>query len=254
MSKALITGASSGIGKEFAYILAEKGFDLFIVARSKDKLDKIASSLKETFNISVNVIVKDLSEEKSSFELFELLKGEDIDIVINNAGFGKYGDFLNFDADTYRKMINLNILTLTILTRLFGEKMAKRKHGKILNVSSTAAFQPLPRFSVYAATKAYVLSLSEALHYEFAKYGVTVTVLCPGPTKTNFGETAETHGTKMFNPAGLANPRFVAEEGLKGLFNGKPLVITGKQNKILAFLAKALPFSAILKISSYFVK
>ncbi len=254
MSKALITGASSGIGREFAFLLAEKGYDLVLVARNEAKLEEIASKLEEAFNVSVKVIVKDLSSESASFELFESLKNEEINILINNAGFGKYGDFLKFSAETYMQMINLNILTLTLLTRLFGERMKKKREGKILNVSSTAAFQPLPRFAVYAATKAYVLSLSEALHYEFAKFGVTVTVLCPGPTKTNFGKTAETHGTKIFNPTGLADPKFVASEGLKGLFNGKPLVITGKQNKILAFLAKVLPFGAILKISSYFVK
>ncbi len=254
MNKALITGASSGIGKEFAFLLAEKGYDLFLVARNEEKLRRIAKEIEGRFGISVGVVRKDLSVENASFELFDELKRENIDLLVNNAGFGKYGEFFKFSAETYMQMINLNVLTLTLLTRLFGEKMKENGGGKILNVSSTAAFQPLPRFAVYAATKAYVLSLSEALHYEFQKFGVTVTTLCPGPTKTNFGETAETHGTKMFNPTGLADPKFVAMEGLKGLFNGKSLVITGKQNKMLAFLAKALPFGMILKISSFFVK
>ncbi len=254
MSKALITGASSGIGKEFAFLLAEKGYDLVLVARSEEKLREIARKIEETFNVSVKIFVKDLSFESAAFELFEELKNEDVDILVNNAGFGKYGDFLKFDAETYRQMINLNVLTLTLLTRLFAEKMKEKGKGKILNVSSTAAFQPLSRFAVYAATKAYVLSLSEALHCEFRKFGITVTTLCPGPTKTNFGETAETHGTKMFNPTGLADPKFVASEGLKGLFSGKPLIITGRRNKILAFFARILPLSIVLKISSYFVK
>ncbi len=254
MSKALITGASSGIGKEFAFLLGSRGYDLVLVSRNKEKLSLIAEEIEKSYGVSADIIKKDLSEQGSAFELYEALKGERIDILINNAGFGKYGEFLKFSPEDYLKMVNLNVLTVTLLTRLFGEDMAKTGRGKILNVSSTAAFQPLPHFAVYAATKAYVLTLSEALHCELKRKGVTVTTLCPGPTKTNFGKTAETHGTKMFNPAGLADPKVVAEQGLEALFEGKPLVITGAQNRVVAFLAKTLPFSVVLKISSYFVK
>ncbi len=256
MSFALISGASSGIGKEFAYLLAARGYNVVLVSRNGDKLNEVKADIESRFGVKAIVVPLDLSDIGAAEALFNRItdRGIKIEVLINNAGFGKYGDFLKYDSDVYEKMIVLNTITPTSLMLLFGRKMAENGKGWILNVSSTAAFQPLPYFAVYGATKSYVLKLSEALYEEFREKGVTVTALCPGPTKTNFGKTAETVGTKMFNPAGLADAKFVAEKGLKGLFNGKRVVVCGKFNNILAFLTKIMPDRIVLKISSRIMK
>ncbi len=252
MSFALVTGASSGLGKEFTYLLAEKGYNVVLVARSEDKLLEIKKDIQDKYRVRAIVIAMDLSVMNSAELLLETIQKQKIfiDVLINNAGFGKFGNFLQYDAKTYEKMIFLNTVTVTSLVRLFGNGMVKKGKGKILNVSSTAAFQSLPHFSVYAATKSYVLSLSEAVHYEFRDSGVTVTVLCPGPTATNFGVTAGTRGTKMFNPGGMMDARVVAREGLKGLFKGDMVVVPGKFNKFLAFFAKHLPVKIVMFIAN----
>ena len=256
MSFALISGASSGIGKEFAHLLAARGYDLVLVSRKGDKLNEVKVDIEFKFDVKVVTEPIDLSEIGAAEALFNRItdRGVEIDVLINNAGFGKYGNFLKYDSDVYERMIVLNTITPTSLMLLFGRKMVERGKGWILNVSSTAAFQPLPYFAVYGATKSYMLKLSKALYEEFHNKGITVTALCPGPTKTNFGKTAETVGTKMFNPAGLADAKFVAEKGLKGLFSGRRVVVCGKFNNILAFLAKIMPDRIVLKISSRIMK
>ncbi len=256
MNNALITGASSGIGKQFAYLLAEKGYNVILVARSEDKLKEVANGIRMKYTVKVIYIVMDLSEEGSARRLFNKVmeKGISVGILINNAGFGKFGDFFKYSSDIYERMILLNVLTLTNLTYLFGNNMAENGGGKILNVSSTAAFQPLPHFAVYAATKAYVLSLSEALHYEFMNKHVTVTALCPGPTATNFGVIAETRNTKMFNPSGTMDANEVARVGLDALFKGKSFEIAGRFNKFLAFFVRCLPSSLVIKIATKALK
>jgi short-subunit dehydrogenase len=253
---ALITGASSGIGKEIAYILAGRGYNLILVARSADKLRAVAHDIERRYKVKVFVLSVDLSESGAALYIFEeaMKRHLHIDVLVNNAGFGKFGNFFKFEIQTYEKMIELNVSTLTKLTHLFGKEMIRAGKGWILNVASTAAFQPLPNFAVYAATKSYVKSLSIALHYQLKNKGVVVTALCPGPTKTNFGAVAETHGTHMFNPGGLMDARKVAEAGIIAMFNGKPCVVPGIKNKILAFFAKVLPLSVVMNVVSKTVK
>ncbi len=256
MNSALISGASGGLGKEFAYLLAERGYDVILVARSQNKLKEIANDIKTKYNVKTDYIVMDLSKTDAAELLFNKIaeKGISVNVLINNAGFGKFGDFFKYNIDVYEKMILLNVLALTNLTYAFGNNMVKNGGGKILNISSTAAFQPLPRFAVYAATKAYVLSFSEALHYEFKRKGVTVTALCPGPTATNFGVVAGTHGTKMFNPVEMMDANKVARIGLDALFKGKPLEIAGSFNKLLSFLARYIPANLVIKIAAKVLK
>lgn len=253
---ALITGASYGIGREIARALAKRGFNVVLIARSMDKLQIVSEDIKSTYGVNCYIVNADLSINGAAEDIFDRVRnlGIQIDVLVNNAGFGKFGDFFKFDLDTYEKMIDLNILSLTKLTYLFGREMIRNKRGWILNVSSTAAFQPIPNFAVYAATKAYVKSFSNALYYQMREKGVVVSTLCPGPTKTNFGKTAETIGTHMFNPAGLMDPGEVAEIGIKGLFKGDICIVPGFLNNILAFLAKIFPISIVMSIADRVVK
>jgi len=253
---ALVTGASSGIGKEIARVLAKRGFNLVLIARSVDKLQTVSEEIKNTYGVNCYIVNADLSISGAAEDIFNRVKslGVHIDVLVNNAGFGKFGDFYKFDLDTYKRMIRLNVLTLTELTYLFGKEMIKNKKGWILNVSSTAAFQPIPNFAVYAATKAYVKSFSNALYYQMKNNGIIVSALCPGPTRTNFGKTAETVGTHMFNPAGLMDPEKVAEIAIDGLFKGKACIIPGFFNNVLAFFAKILPLSIVMSITDRVVK
>jgi uncharacterized protein len=189
---ALITGASNGIGLELAKIHASKGGDLVLVARNKTKLDELKSALEKQFNISVYTIGKDLSTANAAQEVYDETTKQKIDIeyLINNAGFGDFGMFVETDWNKELQMINLNITTLTQFTKLYLQEMVKRKNGKIMNVASTAAFQSGPTMAVYYATKAYVLSFSEAIDNEVSGTGVTVTTLCPGATESGFQAAA----------------------------------------------------------------
>ena len=253
---ALVTGASSGIGKEIARVLAKRGFNLVLIARSVDKLQTVSEEIENTYGVNCYIVNADLSISGAAEAIFNRVKslGVHIDVLVNDAGFGKFGDFYKFDLDTYKRMIHLNVLTLTELTYLFGKEMIKNKRGWILNIASTAAFQPIPNFAVYAATKAYVKNFSNALYYQMRGKGVVVSTLCPGPTRTNFGQTAETIGTHMFNPSGLMDPGRVAEIGLKGLFMGKVCIIPGFFNNILAFLAKIFPLGIVMFVTNKVVK
>ena len=253
---ALITGASYGIGREIARVLAKRGFNLVLIARSVDKLQIVSEDIENTYGVNCHIINADLSISGAAEDIFNRVKdlGIQIDVLVNNAGFGKFGDFYKFGLDAYKKMIHLNVLTLTELTYLFGREMIRNKRGWILNVSSTAAFQPVPNFTVYAATKAYVKSFSNALYYQLREKGVVVSTLCPGPTKTNFGKTAETIGTHMFNPAGLMDPGTVSEIAIRGLFDRKVCIIPGFLNNILAFLAKIFPLSIVMYVANRIVK
>ena len=253
---ALVTGASSGIGKEIACALAKMGFNVVLVARSVDMLKAVSEEIKNAYGTNCYIINADLSISGAAEDVFNRVKalGVQIDVLVNNAGFGKFGDFYKFSLDAYKKMIYLNVLTLTELTYLFGKEMVKNKRGWILNISSTAAFQPVPNFAVYAATKAYVKSFSNALYYQMREKGVVVSTLCPGPTKTNFGKTAETIGTHMFNPAGLMDPGTLSEIAIRGLFDRKVCVIPGFLNNILIFLAKIFPLSIVMYTANRIVK
>lgn len=242
---ALITGASGGIGYEMAKLFAMDGINLILIARSADKLNEIKDKFERDYNISVSAIAFDLSEIEKLAQIIALIDKENvtIDYLVNNAGFGLQDDFLNGSTDHYTSMINLNINTLTFFTRIFGERMIGERKGKILNIASIAGFQPDPYFAVYGATKAYVLSFSEALYKEFENSGVSVTVLSPGLTQTGFIERAGMQGSKMLQ-SGVMRAELVAKAGYVGMMKGKRHVIPGTVNKIMAFFTKIFPTSA----------
>lgn len=237
---ALITGASLGIGYEFARILADHHYNLVLVARSTDKLNALADRLS---NVRVQVIAKDLSKPGSGAEIFEELKQKNIqvDVLINNAGFGDYGMFHECQLERQLQMIDLNVRSLTELTHLFGKMMVNRKDGKILNVASTAAFQPGPLMSVYYSTKHYVLAFSEALANEWQDLGVTVTALCPGPTESGFQEAANMGRSKLFKNFKLPTSEEVALYGYEALMRGDRVAVHGTINKILTSTVPFLP-------------
>jgi len=251
---ALITGASSGIGLELAKIFARESHDLALVARSHDKLKYIAEDLQETYGVQVKYYTKDLSISSTPEEIFEVLQSEggNIDVLVNNAGFGWRGEFAKMELSDALEMIQVNITTLTHLTRLFLPGMIERKRGKILNVASTAAFQPGPMMATYYASKAYVLSFSEALSEELQGTDVTVTALCPGPTATGFGQRAGFVNEKIFGDIFSMDSHTVALEGYKGLMKGKPLVISGWKNwfgtQLVRFIPRPLPARVVKKV------
>lgn len=251
---ALITGASSGIGLSFARLLAQQGSDLILVARHQKQLEQIATDLSKHSGITVHVIAADLSAPNAAQNLFVQTQklNLSVDILINNAGFGKWGDFLCFDTATYRSMLDLNIISLTDLCHLYLPKMLEKKEGGIINVASTAAFLPIPYAAVYSASKAYVLSLSEALYGEYGNQGVTVLALCPGGTKTNFAAVADatvdvTHSFK-------SSPDTVAQDALDAFLKHKPYVVSGWRNYFHTLLPRFLPRKTTISLIATFWK
>ncbi|CAM3174442.1 SDR family NAD(P)-dependent oxidoreductase [Sporolactobacillus spathodeae] len=240
---ALITGASSGIGYEMVQLLAAEGYNLILVARNHVKLQEIKASLP---NQQVVVIAQDLSLPGASKLVYDKVAelGLTVDVLINNAGFGRVGAFHALTLQEQMQMIQLNIAALTELTYLFLPDIKKRQ-GMLLNVASTAAFQPGPFMAVYFASKAFVLSLTEALAEELAGTGVHVTALCPGPTHTNFGKVAHAENIKMF--ARTMDAAVVAKKGWTALKSGKQVMITGAWNRVGAFAAKLLPSIVAVK-------
>ncbi|MFB6306944.1 MAG: SDR family NAD(P)-dependent oxidoreductase [Flavobacteriales bacterium] len=247
---ALITGASSGIGYQLAELCAADKHDLILVARRIKELDELKEKLEKKYAIQIKTISKDLSLPSSPSEIHEILLEEGIvpEILINNAGFGDFSDFKNTDPTTNDNMIRVNVLALTQLTRFFIEDMIKNKKGGILNVASTASFQPGPLMSVYYASKSYVLSFSEALAEELKNTGISVTALCPGPTETEFQETAGMEKSKLFKRLSVMSPAKVAQIGYKGLKKGKRVVIPGSMNKMLTTSIRFTPRSIVSKI------
>lgn len=233
---ALITGATTGIGLELTKLLAADGYALVLVARSEQRLSEIAADLKAKFNVSVKVIAKDLAVTGNAKDLARQLQEEDISVhtLVNNAGFGISGTFTEIDLQRELEMIQLNVISLVILTKLFASEMVKRGEGRILNVASTAAFQPGPFMLSYYATKAFVLSFSEGLAEELKESGVTVTALCPGPTDTRFSKRAEVQKSALFQGSlmPVLDPSVVAKIGYRGLQKGQRIVIPGLTNKI----------------------
>jgi len=248
---ALITGASSGLGVEFARIHASKGDNLVLVARSTDKMKVLKAELIKEFGISVHVIGKNLTSQTAVREIFDELKAKKIkiDYLINNAGFGDFGTFAQCDWDKQSDMINLNVMALTYLTRLFLPEMIKNKYGKIMNVASTAAFQPGPTMSVYFATKAFVLSFTEAIANELKGTGVTATALCPGATNTGFKENASLDNSNLFKGNQIATSKEVAEFGYKAMMKGKTVVIHGLMNRIMAASVRFAPRKVVAAIA-----
>lgn len=248
---ALITGASSGIGFELAKIHASKGDNLVLVARSKDKLEALKLELEEKYKISVYIIVKDLSLINAAQEVYNETTKQNISIeyLINNAGFGLFGMFYETDWDKELQMINLNITTLTTFCKLYLKDMVARGHGKIMNLASTAAFQPGPTMAIYYATKAYVLHFSEAINNEVRDKGITVTALCPGPTESGFLVAAELEESNLFKRGKVPTSKVVAEYGYKAMMKGKAVAIQGFKNAFLANSVRFAPRSLVVKIT-----
>jgi uncharacterized protein len=250
---ALITGASGGIGYELAKLFARDGTNLVLVARSGDKLVQVSKELRGNFACIVKTIALDLSHLPAPKFLFDQLQGEGIavDILINNAGFGAFGEFAQMAEQEILGQIDLNIAALTHLTRLFVPPMIARRRGKIMNVASTAAFQPGPLMAVYYATKAYVLSFSEALANELNGSGVTVTCFCPGPTNTGFARRAGNDGTRLFKKIGGMSAETVARDGYRALIAGKTVAISGAQNWLAAESVRFAPRKLVTAISRW---
>lgn len=238
---ALITGGASGLGYEFALLLGKNGYQLILIDIDSDQLEIVKQELENNFQIKVNTITKDLSLQNSAAELFEELKVNSIDVLINNAGFGLFGPFYNTNWERELSMLNLHVVTTTQLTKLLLDGMIKRGKGKILNISSLAAFQSGPLMAIYYASKAYILSFSEAIANELKGTGVTVTVLCPGQTKTSFQEVVSEGNKTNKISFNIATANKVAEYGYKAMMRGKSLAIPGVLNKILSFLPRILP-------------
>jgi|YNPMSStandDraft_1061717.scaffolds.fasta_scaffold00860_14 short-subunit dehydrogenase len=252
MKTVLITGASFGIGYELAKIFANEKYNLVLTARNKERLNKIESELKLKNNIYIKTLVKDLSHPSAPQEIFDELINDriEIDVLINNAGFGLLGPFTDLSLRDQIDMIQVNITSLVHLTGLLLPSMINRGSGKIMNVASTAAFQPGPNMAVYYATKSFVLSFSKALYKELKNKNIIVTVLCPGPTKTEFQKRARMENINLERSKLL--PYMSAEEvaiaGYKGLMSGKRVVIPGFMNKLGTKIVKFSPESLLLKV------
>jgi short-subunit dehydrogenase len=247
---ALITGASFGIGMEFARIFAREGYNLVLVARTADRLRQLASELEKNRSTRSLILAVDLTEPGAAAYVLDQTTRADIqvDVLVNNAGFGQYGPFADSDLEECLRQIQLNVTTLTHLTRLYLPAMIERQTGRILNVASTAAFQPGPLMAVYFATKAYVLHFSEALANELRGSGITVTCLCPGATATEFHKRAKATGMNLLR-FGAMDARTVAEDGYRAMLAGKPVVISGFKNWILAQSVRFSPRRLVTTIA-----
>ena len=247
----LVTGASSGIGLELARECAANGHDLVIVARRQERLEDFAQTVRKEFDVNVNIVVMDLSVDGSRKNLFDQVKSKNIEIdyLINNAGFGDYGPFVDSNLDRQIEMVNLNIVALTELTRLFLPDMIGRRQGAILNVASTAAFQAGPMMSVYFATKAFVLHFSEAVANEVHQTGVRVVALCPGTTESEFADTAQAERSLMFNMRKLPTSKQVASYGYVSMIKGKRVAVHGLLNKVLTFFVRLVPRKVVTAIA-----
>lgn len=246
MAHALITGASFGIGRELARECARDGYDLILTARSEQQLETVADELRRDTGRNTTVIALDLARPGAAADLFEQVARRDlvVETLINNAGFGLVGPVLELDADRLTQMLHLNVTALTELSRLFGARMKESGRGYIMNVASTAAFQPGPLMAVYYASKSYVLSFSVALANELKDFGIKVSCLCPGPTTSEFAERSGASKTKLFHSgANVMSAVEVAAQGYRALKAGKPICITGRLNALMAFLTRFAPTS-----------
>lgn len=248
MATALITGASNGIGLELAKVHASKGDDLVLVARNKSKLDELKTELEKKFKVKVYTIGKDLSAANAAHEVYtETTKqGIQVDYLVNNAGFGDFGMFVDTEWKKEEQMINLNITTLTQFTKLYLKDMVRRRSGKIMNVASTAAFQSGPTMAVYYATKAYVLSFSEAVDNEVRDKGVTITALCPGATESGFQAAAAMEESALVKGKKLPTSQEVASYGYEAMMKGKTVAIHGFMNWLMANSVRFLPRAIVV--------
>jgi hypothetical protein len=246
---ALVTGASGGIGEELARLFAADGHDLVLVARSRDKLERLAGELAGKHGVAARVLAADLARPEAPREIFEELTagGVAVDALVNNAGFGSYGLFAETDLKSELDLLRVNVVALTHLSKLFLPGMIARRRGYVMQVASTAAFQPGPLMAVYYASKAYVLSFSEALANECEGTGVVVSALCPGPTETGFVAAAGMGDSKLFDRA-VMDARTVAVEGYRGMLAGKTVVIPGLRNNLLARSIGFFPRSLVTRV------
>jgi len=248
---ALITGASSGIGLELAREFAKNGHPLVIVAPVASELEKIAEQIRGEYGVPVRVIAKDLEDASAPFQIWEELQncGIGVEILVNNAGFGVRGNFWEISLQDDVGMIHLNIEAVVRLTKAFLPPMLARGHGRVLNTASVAGFEPGPLLAVYHATKAFVLSLSEALATELEDTGITVTALCPGPVDTDFFPKADMVETRAFQKANVMAPQEVAEIGYAALMRGERVIVPGGMNKAMVFSRRMTSESAQAKMN-----
>lgn len=246
--RALVTGASSGIGRDIALLLAEDGFSIILTGRDETALASVADRCRTEHGATAEVIAADLADPASPQVLFDRVRS--VDVLVNNAGFGTYGPFAEADLNAELQLLQVNIVALTRLTRLFLPGMVQRQWGRILNVASTAAFVPGPYMSTYYASKAYVLSHSVALARELRGKGVTVTALCPGPTRTAFQQRAKMDHAKLFRLKVMESMP-VAKAGYEGMLRGRPIVIPGFANKLSAFCSRLLPRSLLATVAAH---
>jgi short-subunit dehydrogenase len=248
--RALITGASNGIGLELARCFAVDRYDLVLTARSEHKLETLAADLRQQYGVQVDVVVADLAKSDAVEHIVNTLAERKIEVgfLINNAGFGNFGEFASNALADELGELQVNIVALTELTHRFLPAMLERKHGRILNVASTAAFQPGPLLATYSATKAYVLSFSEALGYEIRGTGVTVTCLCPGPTVTGFGERSGFIMEEKFSK-NIPSAAEVALFGYQELFAGKAVAVHGAMNRVVTMSSRLAPRSLVMQVA-----
>jgi uncharacterized protein len=248
----LITGASGGIGYELAKLFARDHHNLILVARSGDKLAQVATEL-QAHGVTVKTVALDLAAPPAPMFLFDQLQREGvvIDILVNNAGFGAFGEFAQMPTDEILGQIQLNISALTELTRLFLPPMVQRRTGRIMNVASTAAFQPGPLLAVYYASKAYVLSFSEAIANELRDSGVTVTCFCPGATHTGFAKRAGTENSRLFKQLGGMSAEKVALDGYRAVMEGRGVSISGAHNWVVAQSTRFAPRKMVTAVSRW---
>ncbi len=253
---ALITGASSGIGLELAKIFARNGYNLVLVARNREVLNGLAEEFKTETGPASKVIAVDLSKPLAPMEIYEELQKEaiNVDVLVNCAGFGASGLFSEVEVRRQLDMIQVNVVALTELTRLFLKDMLTRRTGKVLNVASTAGFQPGPLMAVYYATKAYVLSFSEALAEEVRGSGVAVSVLCPGPTRTGFQDSSGLNQSRLFRSrlVGTLDAATVARAGYRGLMKNTTVIIPGARNRFLIFATRLIPRKMLTRVVKRF--
>jgi short-subunit dehydrogenase len=240
--RALVTGASGGIGLELARVLAREGCHLVISARTHSALETVARDLSSSYNVAVHTVAADLATPDGARALISEVAsaGLDIDVLVNNAGFGLFGEFGTTSLEDEQRMIDLNVSALVTLTKLCLPGMLARRRGRVLNVASTAAFLPGPNMAVYYATKAFVLSFSEAIGDELRGSGVTVTVLCPGPTATGFQDAARMQKSRLVQGT-MMSAADVAESGYRGMMDGQPVVIPGVMNRLVPWLVRITP-------------
>lgn len=248
---ALVTGASSGIGADLARLFASKGYALVLVARTESALNALADDLRAAHSVPVTVVAQDLAQPDAAQAVFAATQRASIavDVLVNNAGYASYGPFVQADLANEMNEMRVNMLALTALTRLFLPGMVERTYGGILNVASTAAFQPGPGMAVYYATKAFVLSFSEALAHEVKGAGINVTALCPGATQSAFFERASMQNSR-FMRGHMMDSAVVARAGYNGLMRGKAVIIPGTRNRLLAFGSRFFPRGMVTSISA----